>query len=248
MFKQLSAVQKQRLGKRREVIALYLSSEDVESKHVDTIMHLADLYGVLYSARPERGATAREIHRQAEAAALRQEKKTWRTLRDVAPDERKTRSAAAADAARKKVNAQLYQRVRGSAVIPHLADPQNRTKVFNGRRPEVEVTRFLQVGMRFLNENCGQAPDHSEECLAGVILRAEGKLQPSKRQVQKMKDRVHTRLMNAPILDDFDYRFAIGQEPSEEWVSMTLPISQQFPALADPIQTPRSSHSGGSEQ
>jgi hypothetical protein len=250
MVKQLS--EKRRLAitaKRREAISVYLSSEDVEPKHIDTIMQLVDLYGLLHSTHPQRGTTARDIQQQAEAAALSQQKKTWHALRNVGPHERKARSLAAAEATRKKVKAQLYQRVRGSAVISHLADPRNREKVFNGRRPELEVTRFLQVGARYLKEKCEQAPDHLEECLAHVLLRAEGNLQPSKSRVRKMKDRVHTRLMEAPELDDFDYCIAIGQDPGEEWVSISLAMSQQYQVQADLIPTaPSNRHTDGTDQ
>jgi hypothetical protein len=223
MFKQ-SAAQKQRLEKWREAIRVYLSSEDLESKHIATILQLVDLYGLLHSALPRRRATARDIHRQAEAAALSQQKKVWRALRGTDAHEQHAKSEAAAEVARKKVKSQLYQRVRGSAVISRLATPADRQREFQGRRTDLEVTRFLQVGMRFLTENCDQAPDHAEECLAGITLRAEGKLQPSKRQVQKMKNRVHTRLMDGPAVDDFDYHFAIGEEPGEEWLFVSMPM------------------------
>jgi hypothetical protein len=63
-------------------------------------------------------------------------------------------------------------------------------------------------------------PDHYEECLAGALLRAEGNLNPASSQVRKMKDRVHTRLMNAPPLDDFDYCWAVGKDPGDEWLQL----------------------------
>jgi hypothetical protein len=230
MFKKLSAVQKRCLEKRRESICVYLSSEDLEAKHIDTIMQLVDLYGLVHSAVPRRGATARDIHRQAEAAALSQQKKVWRALKNVAPDERKAQSVSAAQATRRKVNAQLYQRVRGSAVIPRFASPEDRRRETIGRRPDLEVTHFLQIGARYLKDECDQTPDHCEECLANVLLRAEGNLQPSRSRARKMKDGVHTRLMEAPELDDFDYCIAIGQDPGEEWVPLSLPISPQYKA------------------
>jgi hypothetical protein len=228
MFKQISGGQKRRLEKRRESIYLYLSGEDLEAKHIDTIMQLVDLYGVLHSAHPERGAIAKDIHRQAEAAALSQQKKVWRALKGVDPQERHAESVAAAEVARKKVKSKLYQRVRGPAVIARLAAPADRQSAFKGRRSDLEVTRFLQVGAKYLKEKCEQAPDHFEECLANILLRAEGNLRPSRSRARKMKDRVHTRLMEARELDDFDYCIAIGEDPGEEWVSMSLPMSQQF--------------------
>jgi hypothetical protein len=239
MVKQVSAAEKRRRAihtKRREAISTYLSGEDLTPNQIEMMLQLVDLYGLFHSiypkhgatARdlyglfhsiyPKHGATARDIHRQAEAAALRQQKKTWRALRGFAPQERNARSEAAAEMARKKVLAELYQRVRGSAVIPRFADPKARKDQSMGRRPELEVTRFLQVGARYLKENCDHTPDHSEECLAGILLRGFGNLQPSKSQLKKRKDQVHTRLMDAPALDDFDYCIAVGQEPGAEWL------------------------------
>jgi hypothetical protein len=236
LVKKLSADEKRRQAintKRREAISAFLSSEDLKPNEIETMLQLVDLYGLFHSIHPQPGATARNIHRQAEAAALIQQKKTWRALGGVELQERNRRSKAAAEVARKKTKAQLYQRVRGAAVIPRFAALTDRKRETIGRRPDVEVTRFLQVGARYLKETCGQAPDHLEECLAQVLLRAEGNLQPSKSRVQKMKDRVHTRLMEAPKLDDFDYCIAIGQDPGEEWVSMSLAMSQQFHVQPD---------------
>jgi hypothetical protein len=220
-----SAAEKRRQAvraRRRETIAAYCMSEDLASEQIEAVVQLVDLYGLLHLVRPKRGTTVREIHRQAEAAARSQRKKTWHALRNVAPHERKAHSDAAAELARKKVHAQMYQRVRGSAVIPRYPNPQDRAGASTGRRPELEVTRFLQVGARYLKENCEHAPDHYEECLAGVLLRAEGNLHPSKSQVRKIKNNVHTRLMKAPVLEDFDYCLAIGQDPGEEWLPMSL--------------------------
>jgi hypothetical protein len=233
MFKQ-SAAQKRRLQKKREAICVYLSNEDLEAKHIDTIMQLVDLYGVLHSALPQRGATQRDIHRQAEAAALIQKKKTWLGLQGVDVQERHAKSEAAAEVARKKVKSQLYQQVRGPAVITRFASPDDRRRETIGRRPDLEVTHFLQMGARYLKDKCDQAPDHLEECLANVLLRAEGNLQPSKSRARKMKARVHTRLMEALELDDFDYCMAIGQEPGEEWVPLSLAI---FPEHKAPTQS-----------
>ena len=228
MVKKLSADEKRRQAintKRREAISAFLSSEDLEPNEIETMLQLVDLYGLFHSTNPKPGTTARDIRRQAEAAALSQQKKIWHILRNIAPHERKARSVAAAETARKKVTAQFYQRVRGSAVIPRFAAPADRKSETIGRRFEVEVTRFLQVGARYLKEQCEQAPDHLEECLAQVLLRADGNLQPSKPQVRKMKDRVHTRLMEASELDHFDYCIAIDQHPGEEWVSVSLVMS-----------------------
>ncbi len=228
MFKKLSAVQKRCLEKRRESICVYLSSEDLEATHIDTMIQLVDLYGLLHSALPRRGATARDIQRQAEVAAVSQQKKVWRALQGVDIQERHAKSEAAAEVARKKVRSQLYQRVRGPAAIPRLHAPADRRNETIGRRPDLEVTHFLQIGARYLKEKCDQAPDHCEECLANVLLRAEGNLQPSRLQARKMKNRVHTRLIEASELDDFDYCIAIGQDPGEEWVSLSLAISPQY--------------------
>ena len=225
MIREPSAQEKRRhavRAKRRDAISGYCLSEDFSSQQVEAMLQLIDLYGLLHRVRQKRGTTARDIQRRAEAAARSQWKKTWHTLRNVAPHERKVRSDAAAEFARKKVHAQVYQRVRGSAVIPRYSNPKDRASASTGRRPELEVTRFLQVGARYLKEQRGQAPDHYEECLAGVLLRAEGDLHPSKFQVRKRKDTVHTRLMEAPVLEDFDYCLAIGQDPGEEWVPISL--------------------------
>lgn len=208
--------------KRQKAISAYLTDEDLEPRQIETVLRLVDLYGLLDPAYPKRTVNARRIQQQAEVAALTQWKKTWHILRNVEPHERKVRSDAAAGLARKKVSAQSYQRVRGSAVIPRYPNPDDRSGVSTGRRPELEVTRFQQVGARYLKEKCDHAPDHYEECLAGVLLRAEGNLHPSKSQVRKMKDRVHTRLMEAPALEDFDYCIAIYQDPGEEWLPMPL--------------------------
>ena len=116
----------------------------------------------------------------------------------------------------------MYQRVRGSAVIPRYPNPEDRAAASTGRCTELELTRFLQVGARYLKEKCDHTPDHYEECLAGVLLCAEGNLHPSISQVRKMKDRAHARLMKAPALDDFDYCIAIGQAPSEKWLPVPL--------------------------
>lgn len=225
MFSEPSAAEKRRQAisaKRREAISTYLTSEDLEPRQIETVLQLVDLYGLLHLVCPKRHADAREIHRHAEAAALTQWKKTWHALRNVALQERKIRSDTVAELARKKVSAQMYQRVRGSAIIPHYPNPKDRSDASTGRRPELEVTRFLQVGGQYMKEQCEHTPDHYEECLAGVLLRAEGNLHPSKSQVRKMKDRVHTRLMEAPALDDFDYCIAIGQDPGKEWLPMPL--------------------------
>lgn len=227
--------------KRRDAISSYLASEDVEAKPIETILHLVDLYGLLHAVHPQRGVTAREIHRQAEAAALTQRKKTWQALRGVALQERKARSESAAEVARTKVTAQLYQRIRGSAVIPRFPNLKDRRVASTGRRTELEVTRFLQVGARYLKENCEHMPDHYEECLAGILLRADGHLQPSTSQIRKMKDRVHTRLMDAPVLDEFDYCIAVGQDPGEEW----LPMSLQCRVLTDAGSGGRKDGTGG---
>lgn len=243
MVKQPSTAEKRReaiSAERRNAIAAYLANEDVEAKPIETMLQLVNLYGLLHAVHPKRGATVREIHRQAEAAALTQRKKTWQALRGVAMQERKALSEAAAEVARTKVTAQLYQRVRGSAVIPRFPNSKDRRDASTGRRTELEVTRFLQVGARYLREHCDHAPDHYEECLAGILLRAEGKLQPSTSQIRKMKDRVHTRLMDAPVLEDFDYCIAVGQDPGEEWG----PISLQCRVLTDARQD---TGSGGCE-
>ena len=235
MVKQPSEGEKRReaiRAERRNAISAYLPNEDVVAKPIETILQLVDLYGLLHAVRPQRGATAREIHRQAETAALTQRKNTWQTLRGVALQERKARSEAAAEVARTKVTAQLYQRVRGSAVIPRFPNSKNRRDASTGRRMELEVTRFLQVGARYLKEHCDHVPDRYEECLAGILLRAVGNLQPSTSQIRKMKDRVHTRLMDAPVLDDSDYCIAVGQDPGEEW----LPMSLQCRVLTDARQ------------
>lgn len=208
-------------AKRREAIATYLTSEDWESKHVELVLQLVDLYKLMHPVSPNRPITARDILRQADAAALKQRKKTWLALKHLPLNERKLQSDAAAEFARERVRSQQYQRVRGSAVIPRYPNPEDRSGASLGRRPELEVTCFIQVGARYLNENCDQALDHSEECLAGVLLRAEGKLHPTKSQTRKMKDRLHTRFMEAPELDDFDYYIAIGQDPGEEWLPTT---------------------------
>jgi hypothetical protein len=232
MFKQ-SAAQKRRVAinsKRRQAISAYLSSEDLEPTQIETMLQLVDLYGLLHSAHPPRHVTSRDIHQQAEGAALTQQKRIWRALQGVDAQERYAKSEAAAEVARKEVKSQLYQRVRGPAVIPRLATPADRQRDFKGRRSDLEVTRFLQVGAQYLKEKCEQAPDHLEECLAQVLLRAEGNLQPSKSQVRKIKDRVHARLMDAPELDHFDYCIAIDQDPGEEWVSMSLAMSPQYQA------------------
>lgn len=224
MVREPSAAEKRRQAinaKRREAISAYLIDEDLEPKQIETVLQLVNLYGLLHLVHPKR-RDAREIHQQAEAAALTQWKKTWHALRNVALQERKLRSDVAAELARKKVSAQMYQRVRGSAVIPRYPNPEDRSDASAGRRPDLEVTRFLQVGARYLKEKCDHSPDHYEECLAGVRLRAEGNLHPSKSQVRKMKDRVHTRLMEAPALEDFDYCIAIDQDPGEEWLPMPL--------------------------
>jgi hypothetical protein len=236
MVKKLSADEKRRQAintTRRVAISSFLSSEDLTPDQSETMLQLVDLYGLFHSIYPKPGATARNIHRQAEAAALIQQKKTWRALGGVELQERNRRSKSAAEVARKKTKSQLYQRVRGAAVIPRFAAPADRGSETIGRRPDIEVTRFLKVGARYLKEKCEQAPDHLEECLAHVLLRAEGNLQPSKLRVGKMKDRVHTRLMEAPELDDFDYCIAIGQDPGEEWVSISLAMSQQFHVQPD---------------
>lgn len=225
MVREPSRVEKRRQAisaKRQAAISAYLMDEDLEPKQIKTVLQLVALYGLLYPLRPKCRGDAREIYQQAEAAALIQWKKTWHALRNVALDERKIRSDVAAEHARKQVSAQMYQRVRGSAVIPRYPNPEDRNRASTGRRPELEVTRFLQVGGRYIKEKCELAPDHYEECLAGVLLRAEGNLHPSKSQVRKMKDSVHTRLMEAPVLDDFDYCIAIGQDPGAEWQPMSL--------------------------
>ena len=225
MLREPSAAEKRRQAistKRREAISSYLMGEDLAPKQIEVVLQLIALYGLLHLVRPKRGMDAREIHQQAESAALSQWKKTWHALSNVEPHERKVRSDAAAELARMKVNAQMYQRVRGSAVITRYANPKDRSHASTGRHPELEVTRFLQVGARYLKENCDHTPDRYEECLAGVLLCAEGNLHPSRSQVRKMKDRAHTRLMEAPALDDFDYCIAIGQDPSEEWLPMLL--------------------------
>jgi hypothetical protein len=227
-------------AKRREAISAYLMGEDLAPKQIETVLQLVDLYGLLHLVRPKR-RDAREIHQQAEAAALTQWKKTWHALRNVALQERKIRSDTAAELARKKVSAQMYQRVRGSAVIPRYPNPEDRSDASTGRRPDLEVTRFLQVGARYLKKKCDHAPDHYEECLAGVRLRAEGNLHPSKSQVRKMKDRVHTRLMEAPALEDFDYCIAIDQDPGEEWLPMP-------PQCRVPTDTRQETRSGGGEE
>ncbi len=232
MVKQPSAAEKRReaiSAERRNAISAYLADEDVVAKPIETMLQLVDLYGLLHAVLPQRGATARDIDREAEAAALTQRKKTWKAQRGVALQERKARSEAAANLARKNVTAQLYQRVRGSAVIPRFPNPKDRRDASTGRRADLEVTRFLQVGARYLKEHCDHVPDHYEECLAGILLRAEGKLLPSTSQIRKMKDRVHTRLIDAPVLDDFDYSMAVGQDPGEEW----LPISSHCRVLTD---------------
>jgi len=227
-------------AKREEAISAYLMGEDLEPKQIQTVLQLVALYGLLHPVRPKR-RDAREIHQQAGAAALTQWKKTWHALRNVTLQERKIRSDTAADLARKKVSAQMYQRVRGSAVIPRYPNPEDPGNASTGRRTEIEMTRFLQVGGRYMKEQCEHAPDHYEECLAGVRLRAEGNLHPSKSQVKKMKDRVHTRLMEAPALEDFDYCIAIGQDPGEEWFPMPL----QCRVFTDTRQETRSSGKEG---
>jgi len=151
---------------RREAIAAYLASEDVEAPHIETLLTLIDLHGLLHSASPKAGITARAIQQQAKAAARRAWNKTWRALRAAALHVRQACSNAAANLARAKVNAHSYQRVRGSAVIARYANPDDRCKgVPVGRRSELEVTRLVQFGARYLKEHCDHMPDHYEECL-----------------------------------------------------------------------------------
>lgn len=85
------------IEKRREAIAAYLASEDLEAHHIETLLKLIDLYGLLHRAYPKPGPTARQIRPQAEAAARKAWKKTWRILKAVAPHARQARSDAAAN-------------------------------------------------------------------------------------------------------------------------------------------------------
>src|SRR5262245_15230323 len=136
MFRQLSGSQKRPAvitAKRREAVSAYLLSEDLLPDQIQPMLNLVDLYGLLYSALPKRGTTRRDIYREAEAAALMQRKKTRRALQRVDAQERHAKSEAAAELTRKKVRSQLYQRVRGPAVISRLAAPADRQRELKGR-------------------------------------------------------------------------------------------------------------------
>lgn len=63
---------------RRDAIAAYLASEDVEGPHIEILLQLIDLYGLFHPAAPKAGLTARAIQQQAKAAAVRAWKRTWR--------------------------------------------------------------------------------------------------------------------------------------------------------------------------
>ena len=207
----------------REAIMKYLESEDLEPKHCEVMLQLVDLYGLLHPVQPSVGMTARAIRQHAKAAGLTAQKKTWRLLKRCSPLERKISSETARERARIEVQAQLYQRVRGDAVISYWSTPEDRAKHLAGRRPELEVTRFLQVGARFLQEEAGLTLDHAEECLAGMLVRSEGRLLPSRAQMKKKKDSVHTRLVTVAPLEDFDYCIAIGRDPGEDWIAIHPP-------------------------
>ena len=108
----------------REAITKYLESEDLEPKHCEVMLQLVELYGLLHPVQP---------------AGLTAQKKTWRLLKRGSPLERQLRSETARERARIEVQAQLYQRVRGDAVISYGSTPEDRAKHRAGRRPELEV-------------------------------------------------------------------------------------------------------------
>src|SRR5688572_32430885 len=103
----------------REAITQYLRSEDLEPTHCEVMLQLVDLYGLLHPVQPSVGMTARAIRQHAKAAGLTAQKKTWRLLKRCSPLERNIRSETARERARIAVQAQLYQRVRGNAVISY---------------------------------------------------------------------------------------------------------------------------------
>jgi hypothetical protein len=118
-------------------------------------------WGVFWDPVPPPGTTAREIARRARATVGGPARPPWvqAMLRRWNPDDAQARRAWLESAA--------FQVVRGPRILP-IARHQSR-------RPEMEVTRALQAGDRYLH---ARAPDVSAKarhlCLAGVLLALAG--------------------------------------------------------------------------
>ncbi len=187
---------------------------DCEEETITVVVQLIHHLGLLHEPTRKAGTTARIIRQQAKTAEQTQGRKVFHDLvRKVPPDEVTRRTAAARHVARLQVEANQYQTRRGDRIIPRFPTPQDRQRGSSGRRPEIEVTHFLQILDRYLDEQEEMNVTSRLRCLAGLLCRIHGRLRPSKRELRKTMDRIRDRLRQAPPLDDFDYHWALGQEP-----------------------------------
>ncbi|HXF92471.1 MAG TPA: hypothetical protein VNK46_06920 [Nitrospiraceae bacterium] len=207
---------------------------DCEEETITVVVQLIHHFGLLHEPTRQAGTTARIIRQQAKMAEQTQGRKVLHALvRHVPPDALAKRTAAARQVARLRVEAEQYQTQRGDRIIPRFPTPQDRQRTASGRRPEIEVTYFLQILDRYLAEEEAMEDVTSRlRCLASLLCRIEGNLRPSKLELRKMENRVRDRLRKAPPLDDFDYHWALGQAP-KGWEYAPLVIRPEIKSLPE---------------
>ncbi len=182
-----------------------------EEQTAEIILRLVQHYGLLHQPIPDSGKTTRDILKEAKAMSARAAKATFRALvRRMTPDELERRVEAARQLAQTKIESQIYQTRRGDRVIPRLPSHEDSQISPTGRRPEHEVTAFLQVASRYLETHQKLGANSCMYCLAGVLCIAEGELSPPQSSLQKMKERIRVRLKDAPRLKQSDYREALS--------------------------------------
>lgn len=196
---------------RLEAINLHLLEVVNDEQTAETIVRLVHHYGLLHQPVPEPGKTKRDILKQAKAMSAQAAKATFSALvRTIAPAELERRVEANRQLAQAKSESEIYQTRRGDRVIPRFPTHDDRKISPTGRRPEREVTAFLQVAARYLETHEQWKLNATVDCLAGVLCIAEGELSPSLSSLQIMKERNRVRLKDAAPLNQSDYRDALN--------------------------------------
>ncbi len=173
--------------------------------------------------------TAREIARQAKAAALGQETEEWvESLKRLAwPESRQFRE--------RWVTSLTHQTIRGKQIIP--IGPHKR------RRPEPEVTYAIQLMDRHLKETTRISAKARRECIAGVLLAIQGSsagvddFDPDTGVTPReaRSDAIRRRLERAPRpLSDFAYKLVCWRADVKHDPETPYPFCQRFPVELKP--------------
>jgi hypothetical protein len=171
------------------------------------------------------------VGRQARAAASGAATQPWvaAMLRRSNPDDASGRRAW--------IESGGFQVVRGPRILP-IADHR-------GRRPELEITRALQVTDRYLQ---ARGPSVSAKarhhCLAGVLLAMEGRtvpemdaLEPQRGTIPRedMAHVVRMRLQRAPHpLDEAGYQLLLWEVVRAQDPAAPFPFARRVPVWLHP--------------